>query len=38
VVDAFAAAPEAGTIGIDGRMYDRPHLTQARRVLAAAQA
>ncbi len=38
VVDAFAAEPDAGTIGIDGRMYDRPHLTQARRVLAAAQA
>jgi len=36
VVDAFAAAPEAGTIGIDGKMYDIPHLKQARRVLAAA--
>ncbi|RJF89404.1 CoA ester lyase [Oleomonas cavernae] len=35
VVDAFAAAPDAGTIGIDGKMYDIPHLKQARRVLAA---
>lgn len=35
VVDAFAAQPDAGTIGIDGKMYDIPHLKQARRVLAA---
>jgi citrate lyase subunit beta/citryl-CoA lyase len=34
VVDAFAARPEAGTIGLDGKMYDIPHLKQARRVLA----
>lgn len=34
VVDAFAAAPGAGTVGIDGRMYDIPHLTAARRTLA----
>ncbi|MDD3443942.1 MAG: CoA ester lyase [Zavarzinia sp.] len=38
IVDAFAAAPDAGTIGIDGKMYDIPHLKQARRVLAAAEA
>lgn len=38
VVDAFEAAPDAGTIGIDGKMYDIPHLKQARRVLAAAEA
>ena len=36
IVDAFEAAPDAGTIGIDGKMYDIPHLKQARRVLAAA--
>lgn len=36
IVAAFAAQPEAGTLGIDGRMYDRPHLTAAERTLAAA--
>jgi citrate lyase subunit beta / citryl-CoA lyase len=36
VVAAFAAQPDVGTIGIDGKMYDRPHLTAAERVLAAA--
>jgi len=35
VVDAFAADPGAGVIGIAGRMYDIPHLTAARRTLAA---
>lgn len=35
VVDAFAAAPDAGTIGIDGKMYDIPHLKAAQRTLAA---
>jgi citrate lyase subunit beta / citryl-CoA lyase len=35
VVDAFAAEPEAGTIGIDGKMYDIPHLKAAQRTLAA---
>jgi citrate lyase subunit beta/citryl-CoA lyase len=34
VVDAFAAAPDAGTISIDGQMFDRPHLLRARRILA----
>jgi len=36
VVAAFAAAPGAGVVSLDGRMIDRPHLVQARRVLAAA--
>jgi citrate lyase subunit beta/citryl-CoA lyase len=36
VVAAFAAAPEQGTVGIDGRMYDRPHLLQAHRTIASA--
>ncbi len=36
IVDAFAARPDAGTLGIDGRMYDIPHLKAARRTLAAA--
>lgn len=34
VVDAFAAQPEAGTLALDGRMLDIPHLKQARRVLS----
>lgn len=33
IVAAFAAAPDAGTLQIDGKMIDRPHLTLARRVL-----
>jgi citrate lyase subunit beta / citryl-CoA lyase len=35
VVAAFEANPGVGTIGIDGRMYDIPHLKTARRTLAA---
>jgi citrate lyase subunit beta / citryl-CoA lyase len=34
IVAAFAANPGAGTIGLDGRMYDRPHLARARALLA----
>lgn len=34
VIDAFAANPDAGTIGIDGKMIDRPHVVLARRILA----
>lgn len=34
VVAAFAAQPDAGTLGIDGKMYDIPHLVAARRTLA----
>jgi citrate lyase subunit beta / citryl-CoA lyase len=34
VVAAFAAQPDVGTVGIDGKMYDMPHLTAARRTLA----
>ena len=36
VVAAFAANPGLGTVGLDGRMVDMPHLKQARRVLAMA--
>jgi citrate lyase subunit beta/citryl-CoA lyase len=36
VVDAFAAEPGAGVIGLDGRMLDIPHLRQAEQVLARA--
>ena len=37
VIDAFAAEPEAGTLSVNGRMVDRPHLEQARRVIARAR-
>ena len=33
IVAAFAAKPGAGTVGIDGKMYDRPHLARARALL-----
>ena len=36
VVAAFEANPEAGALSLDGKMIDRPHLVQARRILAAA--
>lgn len=36
VVAAFEANPGAGTLALDGRMIDRPHLVQAQRTLAAA--
>jgi citrate lyase subunit beta / citryl-CoA lyase len=36
VIAAFAAAPDVGTVGIDGKMYDIPHLVAARRALASA--
>ena len=37
VVAAFAAAPDAGAVALDGAMVDVPHLKQARAVLARAQ-
>jgi citrate lyase subunit beta / citryl-CoA lyase len=37
IVAAFEAHPDAGVLSIDGRMVDRPHLVQARRVLERAQ-
>jgi citrate lyase subunit beta/citryl-CoA lyase len=36
VVAAFEANPGAGALSLDGRMIDRPHLVQARRILDAA--
>jgi citrate lyase subunit beta/citryl-CoA lyase len=36
VLAAFAANPDAGTVGLDGKMIDIPHLKQAKRVLAQA--
>jgi citrate lyase subunit beta/citryl-CoA lyase len=37
IIAAFEASPDAGALALDGRMIDRPHLIQARRVLALAQ-
>jgi citrate lyase subunit beta/citryl-CoA lyase len=38
VIAAFAAASGVGVVGIDGVMYDRPHLERAKRLLARATA
>jgi citrate lyase subunit beta/citryl-CoA lyase len=38
IVAAFAAAPGAGVVALDGRMVDRPHLMRARRTLDVAAA
>ena len=37
VVDAFAAEPGAGVVGLDGKMLDMPHLKAARRTLGLAE-
>jgi citrate lyase subunit beta/citryl-CoA lyase len=37
VIAAFEAHPEAGTVSVDGKMVDRPHLIQAKRVLERAR-
>ena len=37
VVVAFEENPGAGTIGLDGRMIDRPHLVQAERIVELAR-
>lgn len=34
VVDLFAAHPDSGTLGLDGKMLDIPHLKQAQKTLA----
>ncbi|WP_269929908.1 HpcH/HpaI aldolase/citrate lyase family protein [Aminobacter sp. HY435] len=38
VVAAFEQAGNPGVVGIDGKMYDRPHLRLAQRLLARARA
>jgi len=38
VIAAFAAQPGAGAVGIEGKMYDRPHLARAQRLLASVKA
>jgi citrate lyase subunit beta/citryl-CoA lyase len=37
VLAAFAAAPDAGAVQLDGRMLDRPHQLQAQRLLERAR-
>ena len=37
IVDAFAAEPDAGVLSVAGKMVDRPHLVQARRLLSRAR-
>jgi len=37
VVEIFEANPGLGTVGLDGKMLDMPHLKQARNVLALAE-
>jgi len=34
IIAAFELEPEAGVLSVGGKMVDRPHLVQARRVLA----
>ena len=38
VLEAFAANPGAGTVGLDGKMLDIPHRKQAERIMAEARA
>lgn len=37
VVELFASNPGMGTVGLEGKMLDMPHLKQAQRLLEAAQ-
>ena len=37
VIDVFEQNPGLGTVGLDGKMLDMPHLKQARNVMALAQ-
>ena len=37
IVELFEENPGAGTIGMDGRMIDKPHLVQALRLLELAR-
>jgi citrate lyase subunit beta/citryl-CoA lyase len=37
IVKLFADNPDAGTLGMDGKMIDRPHLFQAQRILQLAK-
>lgn len=37
IVELFAENPDAGALGLDGEMIDRPHLVQAQRILQLAK-
>lgn len=37
VIEIFESNPGMGTVGLEGKMLDMPHLKQARRVLELAQ-
>lgn len=37
IIEAFEKDPQAGAVSIDGKMVDRPHWLQARRILDAAK-
>jgi citrate lyase subunit beta/citryl-CoA lyase len=37
VIDLFAGNPGLGTVGLDGKMLDMPHLKQAQRIVQLAQ-
>ena len=37
IVAAFEAHPDAGVLSVEGKMVDRPHLVQARRILERTQ-
>jgi citrate lyase subunit beta/citryl-CoA lyase len=37
IVALFEANPDSGTLGMDGRMLDRPHWVQAQRILEIAE-
>jgi citrate lyase subunit beta/citryl-CoA lyase len=37
IVELFAEHPDAGTLGLDGEMIDRPHWLQAKRILEIAR-
>lgn len=37
VIDAFAANPGLGTVGIDGKMIDMPHLKQSQKIMGIAE-
>ena len=38
VVEAFEASPDVGVVGLDGIMLDKPHYTQAKRMIERARA
>ncbi len=37
VIEAFAANPGLGTVGIDGKMIDMPHLKQSHKIMGVAE-